>query len=372
MLNDYEPEVPTEVWQALLLASMADMERLHRLEAYFLNRQRVARSMDRPSIFRSYGHQHSFPVQYFSCSVDHQQLKAEIEEWALAQRQAKIKELRRLKEEYETLMQRFNDGTCDEYSREEYGITVWHHSYRCVRHGYLDKANNLQIQVHEWPLPENTLEAQAAVFELAVPPVFSEWRDITLYLINNVLLSKPFSVYRPDPSYSLRAYQPLDKFFRAERSYRIHLVSEAKPNVVTHRRDKPIQYCTESDVCVNNGLRYQYCFLEELLPTEGLSNLCTFDLPKRAQDLKHFLVRTWLKPEGETPNQVIASQSDCPEYLSLGEYKVLAELPYGYNIQWMSILTRLAMPKIDFNKTETATFLLQMSLQAGPRSSTST
>ncbi|KAH6974679.1 hypothetical protein EDB80DRAFT_830861 [Ilyonectria destructans] len=354
------------------------MERLHRLEAHFLNRQSVARSTGRPSIFRSYGHRHSFPVAYFSCSIEHQRLKAEIEERAWDQRRAKIKELQRLKEEYETLVQRFNDGTCDGYSQEEYGVTVWHHSYRCVRHGYLDRAKSLQIQVHEWPLPENTLEAQATVFELAVPPVFSEWRDITLYLINDVLLSKPSSVHHPDPSYSLRAYQPLDKFYRTGRSYRVHLVSEAKPNVVTHRRDKPIQYCTESDVCVNNGLRYQYydgyqgCFLEELLPTEGLSNLCTFDLPKRAQDLKRFLVRTWLKPEGEAPNQVIASQSDCPEFLSLGEYKVLAELPYGYNIQWTSILTQLAMPKIDFNKTETATFLLQMSLQAGPRSSTST
>ncbi|GKU07943.1 unnamed protein product [Fusarium langsethiae] len=210
MLNCYEPEVPTEVWQALLLASMADMERLHSLEAYLLNRQHVARSINRPSIFRSYGHRYSFPVQYFSGSVEHQQLKAEIEERALAQRQAKIEELRQLKKEYEILMQRFNDATCDEYSQEEYGITVWHHSCACVRHGYLSKANNLQIQVHEWPLPKNTLEAQATVFELAVPPIFLEWRDITLYLINDVLLSQPFDVHHPNSSYALRAYQPLD------------------------------------------------------------------------------------------------------------------------------------------------------------------
>ncbi|KAJ0126681.1 Uncharacterized protein HZ326_30217, partial [Fusarium oxysporum f. sp. albedinis] len=146
MLRCYEHEVPTEVWQTLLLASMADMERLHSLEAYLLNRQRVAHSKNRPSIFRSYGHRDSFPVQYFSGSVEHQQLKAEIEERALAQRQAKIEELRRLKKEYETMMQRFNDAKCDEYPQKEYGITVWRHSCACVRHGYLSKANNLQIQ----------------------------------------------------------------------------------------------------------------------------------------------------------------------------------------------------------------------------------
>jgi hypothetical protein len=135
-----------------------------------------------------------------------------------------------------------------------------------------------------------------------------------------------------------------------------------------------VHSCTESDVCVNNGLHYQYFdgsrgwFLEQFLPTNGFSQLCTFSLPGRAHKLSRFLVRTWRKPEGETPNEVIASQSDCPEYMSLSEYKSLAELPYGYNIQWQSILNQLAMPRIDFNKMETAIFLLQMSLQAGPRS----
>ncbi|CAF3506003.1 unnamed protein product [Fusarium graminearum] len=89
----------------------------------------------------------------------------------------------------------------------------------------------------------------------------------------------------------------------------------------------------------------------------------------RALKLKRFLMRTWLNREGEYPNEVIASQSDCPEYMSLSEYKALAELPYGYNIQWQSIMSQLAMPSIDLNKMETAIFLLQFSLQAGPRSS---
>ncbi|SCV61283.1 uncharacterized protein FFFS_15852 [Fusarium fujikuroi] len=267
-----EPEVHVEIWQALLLTAGVEGERLHLLGKYLLKRQRVAQEDGRPSIFRSYGCSRSFSVEYFSASPEHQQLKARIEAQAWAQRQEKKRELRRLKEEYSMWMEKYHGrADCDGHTREQEGIPVWCHSRACLRCEYLNKADSLQIDMHEWPLPQHDLEAQSTVFELSVPAAFSEWRNSTL-------------------------------------------------------------------------------------------------LPGRAQKLGRFLVCTWRKPEGETPNEVIASQSDCPEYMSLYEYKALAELPYGYNIQWQSILNQLAMPRIDFNKMETAIFLLQMSLQAGPRS----
>ncbi|EKJ69179.1 hypothetical protein FPSE_10644 [Fusarium pseudograminearum CS3096] len=372
----YESEVPIEIWQALLLTSGAEAKRLDVLEKYFLNRQCVAQEQGRPSIFTSYGRLRSFSTEYFSASLEHQQLKARIEAQANSQREAKKMEYRRLKEEHSMLMEKYHDRTeCDGFTREAYGTSVWNHSPGCLRCWYLNRAQNLQIDVHEWPLPQHNLDAQSTVFELSVPAVFSEWRDGTLYLINDVLLSEQDGTYNPQSSYPLRDYSPLREFFQTGRGYRIHLLSETKPHMVTHRRTLYVHSCVESDVCVNNGLRYQYFdgsrgwFLGMFLPTEGISDLCTFSLPGRAIKLKRFLKRTWLHPEGEYPNEVIASQFDCPEYMSLSEYKALAELPYGYNIQWQSILSQLAMPRIDLNKMETAIFLLQMSLQAGPRSS---
>lgn len=101
----------------------------------------------------------------------------------------------------------------------------------------------------------------------------------------------------------------------------------------------------------------------------AVSQLSTFSLPERSQKLRRFLVRTYADPNGKISNETIASQFDCPEHMSLGEYKALTVLPYGYSLQWMSVLTQLAMPTVDFNKEETAVFLLQMNLQAGPFSS---
>ncbi|KAM5377914.1 hypothetical protein ACJZ2D_004818 [Fusarium nematophilum] len=377
MLKEYDPEVPTEVWQVLLLGCKAEMERLHRIETYLLDRQRVAASKSRPSVFRSYGESLSFPVQYFSRSYSHQELKSRIEKVASEQREEKRREFRRQREQYESLMQQHADAVCEESPVVQFGITYMEHfSNSCSRCALLRQANDLQVQVHEWPLPMDLLDAQTTVFELAVPPIFAAWRDLTLYLISDVLGSQSLPRNRPEPSYPLRQYQPLSSFFTGAHSHRIHLLSGTKPNAVTHRRGKPVGHSAEADVCVNNGLQYRYfdesrsTFLSEFSPCPDLSRRLTFNLPGRAAALKPFLARSWENPSGKTPNQVIASQSHCPDYMHLGEYKALAVLPYGYKIQWMSILTQLAMPTIDFNKTETATFLLQMSLQAGPYSAT--
>ncbi|RSL81628.1 hypothetical protein CEP52_017151, partial [Fusarium oligoseptatum] len=180
-LTLYEPEVPIEIWQALLLTAGVETRRLHRLEKYLLNRQLAAKGEGRPSIFRAYGCPRSFSVEYFSASPEHQQLKAKIEAQAWAQRQEKKKELRRLKDEYSMWMEKYHGRTeCDGYTREEDGIPVWCHSRSCLRCAYLNNADSLQIDMHEWPLPQDDFEAQSTVFELSVPAVFSEWRDSTL------------------------------------------------------------------------------------------------------------------------------------------------------------------------------------------------
>lgn len=176
----------------------------------------------------------------------------------------------------------------------------------------------------------------------------------------------------------MKTYQPLKPWYASKGDSRIQLRSIAKPNAIVRRHAVPVHCSSESDVCLNSGLLYRYYdekssfFCSALIATDHLSDLCTFKLPERAAVLGRFLRRTWENPDGETPNSVIASQYECPDFMSLRDFNSLAGLPYGHKIQWMSILTQLAMPKIDFNTAETVLFLLQLSLQAGPQSSTAT
>lgn len=372
LLNNYQHEISIEVFQSLLIGSRKGMQRLHIVETYLTKRRDLARPKKRASIFTSYGQRKSFPVEYFSQSLAHQNILQRIEARAYLDKQAKLEEFRLRRAQYDSLMQRYEQEVCQNVSWEEDGVWYTEHASDCKRCAWRSAATKMSINIYEWPLSSSSLEAHATVFELALPSSFGAWRDGTLYLIDDVLQSTRSPDERLQSEYPLRSYAGLSVFFQSDTKWRIHLLSESKPHAVTHRRNIKIGHSTESDVCVNNGLQLRYfddnrrTFVKAFTASIWLSTLCTFKLDSHLNQLKHFLVRTHNEPNGEAPNAVIASQAFCPENMSLGEYKTLATLPFGYRIQWMSILTQLAMPDVDFNKTETAIFLLQLSLQVGP------
>lgn len=372
LLNHYEHEIPIEVLQSLLLGSRKDMRRLHLVETYLRKRRDLARPEKKPSIFTSYGQKKSFPVKYFSQSPAHQDLLIKIETQAYLDQKAKLDEHRLRRAQYETLMQRYEQEVCQNVNWEEDGIWYTKHASDCKRCACRNQATKMSIDIYEWPLSSSLREAQATVFELALPDGFGAWRDGTLYVIDDVLQSTRSPNEKLQSEYPLRSYTGLSGFIQSHTNWRIQLLSESKPHVVTHRRNIKIGHSTESDVCVNNGLQLRYfdnnrrTFVKHFTASTWLSDLCTFKLGSDLNQLKRFLVRTHDEPTGEAPNTVIASQAFCPKNMSVAEYKALATLPFGYRIQWMSILTQLAMPDVDFNKVETAIFLLQLSLQAGP------
>ncbi|KAL6876310.1 hypothetical protein HDV57DRAFT_502181 [Trichoderma longibrachiatum] len=372
LLKEYEHEIPVEVLQALLLGFREDMERLHRVEMYLQRRRDDAQSFRNPSIFVSYGLPRSFPVRYFGGSLFHQGLLAAIEQWAHEERESKLEEFRRLHATYTQLMEQHRQATCDTRQRWEQGILETEHHPYCSKCSLLTQATSLSIRVHEWPLSSRPLEAQATVFELAPPEPFGKWRDATIFIIDDLLQSKPLSDESSGSPNPLRSYAALSGFFQADPDLRVHLLSSTKPHVNTHRRDRAIYISSEADVCLHNGLRLRYFdshrqrFLDHFNTTVRLPELCTFQLSSKSVQMSKFLIHTHENPAGETPNAVIAYQSLCPEHMTLGEFKALATVRYGYRIHWMSVLTQLAMPEVDFNKSETAIFFLQLSLQAGP------
>lgn len=378
LLADYNPQIPAVLWQSLLLGSLQDMKRLQRLEIYIRNRVKSTGKADRPYILGSFGSPGSFAVEYFRNSTRLQQLKYEIEADAAAKRQEKRDEFRKAKAEYVKLMQKHAQSECDLSPKRDAGGVVYIHPSSCRRCGFESRANALAVFVHEWPLPQHELAAQATVFEMAAPVTFTEWRDLTVYLVNDVLLCQPENPSTPRTTYALKSYQPLKPWYATKTNYRIHLRSETKPNAVIHRRALPVAQAVESDVCLSSGVMYQYydealnSFSCDLALSDDLSELCIFKLSRRAHALDQFLRRNWRKPDGQTPNEVIVSQFECPEWMPLSEFRALTGMAYGHKIQWMNILAELAMPNIDFNRRETAMFLLQLSLQAGPESSSVT
>ena len=364
LLPDYDPEIPIHLLQCLLLPFRSQMDRLFRIEKY-LEERRTRLWSSRTSIFHSFGTPCDFSVRYFNTSHEHQSLLSGIEETAQRRADEKRKELNEKQEEYQNLMQQYYTLEC-EYDEDE------EHIRSCCRCTLKKQADDISIEVFEDPLPEDTYKRKATVFELNPPSAFGSWRDATVYMQQDVLRSNYTQSQSPHAQYSLHGYKGLREFTSSISldNPRISLLSEVKPHINTHRCKKRIPHVTESDVCVKNGLRLQYydnakgVFVITSLETEEMTKLCMYRLEN--PDMQKFLRRVPSEPKGLPPNQVMASQSECPADISLEEFRAYCSLPLGCQIQWMNILRQLASPSLGFKKVETHLLFLQVMYQSGP------
>ncbi|OKL58449.1 hypothetical protein UA08_06149 [Talaromyces atroroseus] len=375
MLREYDCSIPMTIYSSLVLPYRSQMIRLEHAEEYM--EQRRSRVLYRgPGIFKDFGTSTCFPVRYFDKSADHQSLLVEIEEQAVRAREAKRTELELKQENYRNLYALVNEMECtyiDTIVDFRFDIHESRHSPSCRRCLYEEQAQSISIEVHEWPLSDNHLQAKSTVFELMRPQPFAWWREATLCFLS--ILHVEYSVYdRPRADYRPQSYRGLSYFYtHIEDAERIHLLSQVKPNLGTHRKDKQIIHVTNEDVCVKNGMYFKYhddsahCFVADLdIGNETTATLCTYQLPEGSSSLQKFLSRPAASSDGPPPNTVIASLDACPEAMTLAEYRALCAMPLGIHIQWQNILRQLAMPSVVWKKTETCVFLLQVINQAGP------
>lgn len=233
-------------------------------------------------------------------------------------------------------------------------------------------ANSIDISIHEWPLPSNHLQAKSTVFELSVPRPFEGWRDTTIFFLLTILGVEYVSQERPRAQYQLQTYRDLSSFARLETGQHIGLLSQNKPHEGTHQQKKLIINVTESDICLRNSLHFQYfdnaigCFVDGFKTTLDTEIECTYHLSQQSSSLQQFLFRPAKEPNGPSPNTVIATQFAAPKDMPVEEYKSLATMPLGVEIQWQNILLELSAPSVDFKKAETGIFFLQVINQAGP------
>ncbi|PHH88387.1 hypothetical protein CDD83_7603 [Cordyceps sp. RAO-2017] len=364
----YDPEIPLELLQSLILPSRGQMERLQEVEEHVKARRDGARYRT-TSIYHSFGEVQSFSVKYFEYSPRHQQLFQMIETEAHSEREAKIAEFRKLQAEYRRLMASVQASSCiyDYYVDPRTGVSGSSHRTPCRRCIDRSTAESLQIFVHEWPLPANRYRAQSAVFELEVPIPFGNWRNISTYCRINVLQSQYEIMENTITSWDLEGY--LLPWYNSEDS-RVKVVSITKPNRGTHRNIKPIATAAENEVLVANGMTYRYCDQSIVMSAaetrDTIPNMLTYKLSNQHASLQNFLLRPFHQPSGLPPNEVISRQAACPDDLALEEFKAMATVPVGYRIQWLNILTNLHVPSLDFKKLDTILVLLQSSFQAGP------
>ncbi|RYC61027.1 hypothetical protein CHU98_g5182 [Xylaria longipes] len=375
LLRQYDPGVPWDILQNLLLPFASQMQRLRHAEQYLVNRSSSAQ-FPPTSLYYDLEIPECFPVRYFDISTELQEIYRGIEEDAEVKKREKLDELHGLKTKYNNLMELSAERECEYENILVDFINYfyeWRHKSSCAKCRYEGEAAALEIDIHEWPLPRSKTKAKSVVFELRIPSFFQSWRQATFYVLRDVI-GMQYSVKN-----SARCLYKLaeDRHLPIRLSYsHIGLLSEEKPQVVTHRRTQQVSTATESSVCVNNGLNYRYFdsevnqFVEPFEPTEKILKMCTYHLPSESKGLQKYLFRPATFPNGPGSNVALADQSETPIHMSVEEARDLAMLPLGHHIQFHNILVQLAAPSLDFRKDETAIFVLQCLYQSGPSGDT--
>ncbi len=372
LLRDYDPGFPPSLFEPLLLPKKPQMERLYHVEQYLATRRKAA-IPGFPSIFRSVDTTKSFAVRYFHESPHHQELRRKIEAEAKNERSQKISELAEKRQRYHELIKRSDGISCQYVSRWRNGQQVSDHSDSCQKCRLQSTAEKLTIDVHEWPLPEKDLKAKAAVFELDVPTVVSKWRDTTFSILVDTLSVEPGAQTprrgrgRQQGVYTLHSYSGLQKFVKAEAG-RLQLASTTKPFVISHYRYQEISQANERNVCVNNGLNYalfdskETSWTEELLDCCDVREKCTLKLSAGPYRGLQYTVKNTI----HTSNEVIASQAECPDALTMHEFYAFGTLRSGHRLQWRNIARELIARVLNFSCHETHTLITQAAWQVGP------
>ncbi|KAI6125916.1 hypothetical protein EDD16DRAFT_1757564 [Pisolithus croceorrhizus] len=357
MLREYSPEIPITLLERLLLRNAHDIQRL-RL-AYKYIRERHSAATNGWSVFSDRADSSSFAVRYFDQSPHLQAMRDHIVHAAHQERQEKVEELKRSNKLYYDLRRRAAEMDHD------YWINWWggqRHRDFCGKCD-LERQSEIEITVHEWPLPKDPFWAQIAVFELKRPLAFDMWRSITCLLVD--ICSSP-----PDqrhPHTCLEGYSALYSYRSEHARTRVTLASDKKPFMQSHYRSTYVP-TEESRVCVNNGLSFYYYDKHSgVSPAEAfhavdVSGPCSHQLQSGPyQNLQRYLQHTT-----HTSNEVLCRQADCDKGLSIHEFIAYGHLRSYPLLQWLNILREIGANTLTLRRDEVHMLFAQAASQVGP------
>jgi len=366
LLREYNPGFPRNLLYPLQAASLRDLRRLQRIEDYIDTRCGMA-DPTTPSIFGDIS-SNSYAVRYFDRCPEMQELLGEIKLADQSARARKEEELRTKSTEYENLLKDAAQTACLFMEDEIDPSKRQHDDRHCRKHFLERKAARMRILVHEAVLPTEIAIAKAIIFELIVPEGFAGWRDTTWQILQ---LARPSTLQDRTPQVLLREYTGLSAY-KQPMEANITLASRTKSFQTTHYAQVPFPANTDQ-ICLPHGLKYGLYDQERSLWTSrhtdtlSFANLCSPSMPPKSvyASLRKFLHPTF---EG-TPvsaNEVVASQTRCPNTLTMAEFTTFQDLRLGSGVQWLRLLRELASPNLNFGSVEVGTLVSELAFMSGP------
>jgi hypothetical protein len=328
LMARYSPEIPAGYLHPLLLRTKDDLSRADDLEAYVRNRRNAADVST--SIFTDKTDASSFAVKYFQASDTLQELKRKIEVEAHAARSTKLAELARVNAEYEDLHTQSLGMEHEDFWNQKKRRAVHNFRGQCQRCKVERAAEKLKIQVHEWPLPSSTPQAEVAVFELRLPLPFAVWRSITFTIMAPI--GTPDRDRRTEAFSALPRYDALAlRYGLFHPSARITIASETKSVLQSHYSHVQAP-ASESNICVNSGLKYRlYDETDNSWAAGPFSDfsMAPYGTLLLARTSPYAYLSYALQGTEHSTNHVVANRASCPKDLTLQEHDAFGSLRSG-------------------------------------------
>ena len=366
LLAEYDPGFPHNLLFPLQVSELSDMRRVQEIEQYLENRRTTAKST-LPSIFGDLS-RNSFAVRFFHQCDAMQKLSTEMASEDKDAKAHKEFEWKQKSAEYEDTLKEAADTACLFMEDEFNPLKRQHDDRRCRKHYLERKAARMRIQIHESLLPTDEFLAEAVVFELLLPLGFAAWRDGT-WRILQMARSSTYSDW--PPRVFLHEYPGFRKF-RRPTNCNITLASRKKSFLNTHYAQVPFPTSLDQ-VCLPHALRYglydhkEAFWTSRRLEAPSFANICTPHLPTRSAyaQLQKFVHPTF-DGKNVSGNETVASQTRCPNNLTIAEYTAFQDLRLGHGIQWVRLLRELASSNLNLGTLEVGTLVTELALMTGP------
>lgn len=361
LLREYDPGLKAGLLNPLLLSTKRQMLRLQAVEKY-LSRRKESAGAPYHSAFSDFGAPGSFAVRYVRRSDSHQRLFERIKEIARQEKAEKIREYQAQDASHNDLVRQRDsmDCTCDQSDDSSSGGS----SDECGFCKLDKKIKGIGIDIFEWPLPADESQAMAAVFEIQVDKTVNIWRGATMTLLTKVFREEDDlkSSATIDKLWWVGSYSGIQPYLRSQS--RLHPASTVKPANVSHYRQKHISQVTLQTVCVEHGSKYAY-YDKDLKVKSDTQTYTRCGVPLNCSYARPGQFESWVRSPNHTPNEIIAGQAECPERMSLEEFRAIGNLRSGDGLQWANILCQLVIPTINLNNDLSYDLIMQASLEAG-------
>jgi hypothetical protein len=356
LLTDYSPGLSIDSFAPLILPDFSQLKRLNQIEGY-LEKRHASASHSKNSLFAMSRHPVSFPARYFDQTEDMEELRSSIISEAEAEKERALQTWKTTSEKYEGLEREISELSCSfEERTDREGAMKSVHSRLCRKCNLRQTADALRVPIFEWPLPEDDILSKAVVFELQLPEPFGLWRDVTYRLARRYSTLDP--VTEPSPMPILCEYPPLKPHYSTnDQSHRITIASTTKSFLRSHYRECPLP-CGSDDILKNHSLHWSLYdrdrkeWLPSTFPNIEVRKHCTLELPRCPYNSLEWSMASTC----HSPNEVIASQSQCPIELSLHEWDAFGHLRAGVRLQWRNMILQVATATL--NIAEPAVHLL--------------